>query len=431
MRNYDTTYFYKNFEYNEDPKLYFNTGSIGLYNLKSRDHTEDWDVAVKNVQTEFIKFLLGKNANEHLVHIFHNTTAGIQRVFHILNKRIFHSKSNLLTTDAEYPGIIAAAYENWGGDMHIVEIDRLIWENKTEKVLDKVKKAFLLTKPQVFFISHIFRSTGYTFPLEKMIDFIKKIKPDTIIVVDGAQAVGNIVIKKEILDRIDFYITSAHKWLCGETTLGLAYAQKGWDLEDPAQSYSLKLCSAGTGIMNVLYSAYDAIKCLNESANNEKRFIELIEQGNRTKALLFMNELKNIDGLDFIKFSQEKVDRNGIVVFTTKKSLNKDFFKLDKKSNRRFSATSLSSELFLGSKGFVKDNNNFIEKKDNNSKIFLSEDRYSLRLLDNEILIEKFNEASTTYIPPKGVCRVCFHFYHSEDDVRKFASFIKERYSKL
>jgi selenocysteine lyase/cysteine desulfurase len=40
------------------------------------------------------------------------------------------------------------------------------------------------------------------------------------LVVDGAQAVGNISVGREVLSASDFYATSGHKWLLGKSSLG-------------------------------------------------------------------------------------------------------------------------------------------------------------------------------------------------------------------
>jgi len=351
MHNINVKSLYDKIIFNEDPKYYFDTASVGIFNSTSDKYTKDWNIAVDNVKKEYMELLIGgvdsSSIEANMIHIFHNTTAAIQRVFQILNKRIFHSRTNLLTTDAEYPGIIAAAYENWAGDIHIAKIDELIWQNRTKEVIETLKKAFLLTKPQVFFVSHVFRATGYSFPLMQMVNFIKNVKPDTVIIVDGAQAVGNITISKDVLDNVDFYITSGHKWLCGKTTLGLAYAKMGWDLKDPAQSYSLKLCSGGTGDFDVLYSSYDSLKNLNKFLNYPLRLIDVIEGNNRDLSNIFIEELKVIEGIDILKFPQES-DRNGIVVFTTNKHLDSDFFRYsDGSNNYHYEITHLTSTMFL------------------------------------------------------------------------------------
>lgn len=387
-------------------KYYFNTASIGLVG-ELQEHKEGWDIAVKNVCNAYAKFLTGKITDSNNIHIFHNTTAAIQRVFHILNKRLNNSKSNLLTTDAEFPGILAALYEIWSGEIHVAKIDNLIWSGNSEKVVEYLRKAILLTKPKVFFISHVLRASGFTIPLLDLINFIKKIDPNIVIVIDGAQAVGNIKVDNSILNKVDFYVTSAHKWLCGATTLGLAYAKFGWDIMDPAQGYSLKLCSGGTGILEVLYSVIDSLQ--------DFRKMEEIEKYNRYLSNLFIDELENVNKINFYKFPNE-TDRNGIVTFKMNSELSNDFFRFGKGDKEYFPLTFLKKENYLGED--TEGNNEYDE-------LFLRNDRYRILFEEPNKPISWFKLSHKTEIPNEGVFRTCFHYYHSPNDVLQFANFIK------
>ncbi len=127
---------------------FFNAAGTGLPSRESvhavRDGGDGWEAAIGAVRTQAHQLL---GVGEEHVTVFHNTTAGMQRVFlrigHLLDSR----NATLLTTDVEYPGTIAMADESWRGPMVIAEIADLIWQGRTDEVLDVLRKAFLLARP--------------------------------------------------------------------------------------------------------------------------------------------------------------------------------------------------------------------------------------------------------------------------------------------
>ena len=183
----------------------------------------------------------------HTVCVFHNTTAGVQRILLRLSHLLGRSDATLLLTDLEYPGIVSAVDETWTGKVVMAQVAPLIWRGEADRITQKIEQSILLSRPSVVYFSHVARATGYRIE-EGLVGFIRRIMPRSVIVFDGAQACGNIHIGDDLLPNIDFYLTSGHKWLCGQQTLGLVYAHESWGLKDPAQSYSMTRVSTGSAV---------------------------------------------------------------------------------------------------------------------------------------------------------------------------------------
>lgn len=75
----------------------------------------------------------------------------------------------------------------------------------------------------IYFFSHILWNTGVILDIEKMCKRIKSYDPSNLIIIDGAQSVGNIKniysdnFKKE---DVDFYLGCTHKWVGSNNLLG-------------------------------------------------------------------------------------------------------------------------------------------------------------------------------------------------------------------
>jgi len=93
----------------KDAAYHFNSASLGITPKSSEDKQDRkgfvWDAAVGIVQQEFSK-LLGQPTNT--ICVFHNTTAGVQRILLRLSHLLRASDATLLLTDFEYPGIVSA-----------------------------------------------------------------------------------------------------------------------------------------------------------------------------------------------------------------------------------------------------------------------------------------------------------------------------------
>src|SRR6185437_7989854 len=248
-----------------------------------------WDDALRDVRARLCQ-LLGIDTGN--ICLFHNTTSALQRVLWRLNRELRpRSGHALLTTDLEFPGTIAAAHDYWDGPIVIAEIARLASEGRSSAVTEVLREALNRFEPRVFCVSHVARAFGYQFETPTL-RMVRELLPEAVLVIDGAQAVGNIAVDAETLREVDIYIGCTHKWLCGPPTLGFAVANPKWQLSDPAQSYSSFAESAGAGNLDTLRGTSATLHDFEDNPNDlsHSRMRE-IEARNRTLAKLFCSLL--------------------------------------------------------------------------------------------------------------------------------------------
>ena len=285
-----------------NPSRYFDSAALGhsptlerqqpkqpkTKQYATNDHFK-WDHAVNIVQQRFGK-LLGQSTQT--ISVFHNTTAAVQRILLRLTQLLGRSDPTLLLTDLEYPGIVSAVDETWTGRVIMVQLADLIWRKEFSKVTTRIQESILISRPSVIYISHIARVTGYHLA-ESIADFIRRYSPRTVIIIDGAQSCGNIYVDPDFISKIDFYVTSGHKWLCGKQTLGLVYSHEHWGTKDPAQSYSMTRGSTGTGSRDVIESLQQTLTDFNGELTGETARERMlgIEQKNAELSKYFCGEL--------------------------------------------------------------------------------------------------------------------------------------------
>ena len=386
--------------------LYFDSASIGLESLCARDaatqSTPEWEKALDAVK-ERCGVLFGTQFGKDQVMLFHNTTAGVQRVLSRLQHIIGHETLTLLTTDIEYPGIIAAVDENWQGRAVIAQVSQLVWDGKPQCVEPALRKAFMLTEPDVVYLSHIARATGFEVPVHNFLAFAKELNPRLVVIVDGAQAAGNIQVEPHLVNEVDFYVTSGHKWLGGRTTLGIVASSPEWRLSDPSQSYSRKSGSAGTGIAEALRSLLKALEEFVDPAGGEepKARQERIANHNKRLAQRFVELLTE-------KFSTLKPvieePSNGIVTIPDVPDgiINTLW-------NKGFRFSRLRTEPWRTEEGG--------DAPGKRNRFFVTVGPDS-----DDVSIQEVRFRETGVGPPfprAGALRLCFHLYHRDDDVQK------------
>lgn len=276
---------------------FFNSAFIGFEPEKARtvasDESVEWPEALDRVKARYTR-LMGLTREHHTV--FYNTTAGVQRIILRLTHILDGQPATLLTTDMEYPGIMSLLDEHWHGRLVIAQVGNEVWRGRAEKVSKLLREAVLLVEPDVIYVSHIARATGYRVS-ESVIDFARTVNPRVVIALDGAQAVGNIAVSESLLRKVDFYVTSGHKWLSGREPLGVVTAEPAWKLPDPAQSYSRKEGSGGTGNLQCLRSLGETLKDFVDEPSRKARAlrkskIARIEEWNRVRAWEFTTLLR-------------------------------------------------------------------------------------------------------------------------------------------
>jgi len=168
------------------------------------------------------KFIGAESAND--IVFTDSTTDGIKFA---LDGIRFERDDEVLITDLEHDTAINLAsifYQKCGSlpvvakIMDCLESDDLIIEKIVEKITDKTR---------VIIVSHVAYNTGMEIPLKRLIERCqeKANKIDNkrlLIMVDGAQACGNIPINV-INYGCDFYALDGHKWLLGPEGSGMLY----------------------------------------------------------------------------------------------------------------------------------------------------------------------------------------------------------------
>ena len=409
-------------DFKKAPDIYFDVASIGVTSctanefavqlgpdptgeldradpLVPRRCTASWDNAVDSVRRSYGELL---GVHKRNVSIFHNTTAAIQRVLIRLGRIPDASTATLLITDVEYPGVFAALEELWPGPVVVLRISDYLWASEapdTQEIVDVFAKAIRLIRPTVLYFSHVARTSGYVLPAAKIVEQVRAINPPTFIFVDGAQAIGNIFVPPSLLNEVDAYVTSGHKWLCGKTTLGLLYApqEDEWSFDDPAQSYSLQTNSSGSGILDVLLSIQKSLEDF-VVPTPHTRMLQ-IQEHNAALASLFEKEL------DPRLFRIQPVgQRTGIVAFRPVGYLP------DSIGDYRFSTMKSENLPIFGKDRLLIEP--CVEGRNGERETFLG-----WRRLDRSIQTE--TKAS-------NIRRVCFHYFHGENDALTFAKALNE-----
>ncbi|MFP3938996.1 MAG: aminotransferase class V-fold PLP-dependent enzyme [Thermoanaerobaculia bacterium] len=199
-----------------------------------------------------LSVLAGRDPRDVSLH--HNTTGAFQRIATRLRLHFEGSSPVLLLTDQEYPGVVALLDEQWHGPIVMVQTAGGVWEGKPEEVRRRLLLAIRRFKPQVVLLSHVARTTGLMIT-DSWLTEVAASSPGSIIVLDGAQAMGNVHVTETALEIADFYVFSGHKWLRGQATLGIVISRQDiWSIDDPGQGYSVQAGSRGTGSEAVLGS---------------------------------------------------------------------------------------------------------------------------------------------------------------------------------
>ena len=144
-----------------------------------------------------------------------------------LNKKI--PKIEIVHSDADY-GTIKEVIKNYE-NVHEINLKEEIFKdgfslddlyNKYKNEVTNIK----LTKgvKLVVVITHVLSESGIVLThLQQLLKDLKEINKDIILIIDGAQALGNIYVNKTVINECDFYISCGHKWLLGSKTRGIVF----------------------------------------------------------------------------------------------------------------------------------------------------------------------------------------------------------------
>jgi selenocysteine lyase/cysteine desulfurase len=87
--------------------------------------------------------------------------------------------------------------------------------------------ALIEKKPHIAVLSHVFPHTGTVLDLKELIAAANKENLSTLFVIDGSQAVGNIMVSDDAFARSAYYAFHGHGWLLGTPSSGIL-VRNGW-----------------------------------------------------------------------------------------------------------------------------------------------------------------------------------------------------------
>jgi len=227
-------------------RFFANSGGLGP-NLQSILKEQEWWIAKRNEEgpvgitlektlsskigdaRKSVSRLLGDNSVDDVAFTY-GTTDGIE---FILNGIIFQPHDEVVFTDVEFTSVenLKKSLLQKGVFSTTAEISKCLDDDS--KIVEKIAEQ-ITPKTRLVIISHVAYGTGYILPVkgiaEKCRDNYERItrtqdgrkngKP--LILVDGAQAAGNIPVSVHDLG-CDFYAFDGHKWLQGPEGSGAVY----------------------------------------------------------------------------------------------------------------------------------------------------------------------------------------------------------------
>jgi len=156
----------------------------------------------------------------------------------------------VLTTDQEHPGGRVGwdyVVRKFGVVLDVVEIPP--GENDAHAIIDRFARA-VTPRTRVFSFSHLLSSTGLRMPVAELSALARA--RGCIAVVDGAQAVGGIVVDVKALG-CHVYATSGHKWMLAPKGTGLLYlsAELGTAIDPIALQSGRAAYTASSGVCSL------------------------------------------------------------------------------------------------------------------------------------------------------------------------------------
>ena len=148
-----------------------------------------------------------------------NTTDGLNIV---LNGLRWLPGDEIITCSLEHSSVLVPAFykqRQYGANLKIIQLNS---DERNEIILDKIDSA-ITSRTKLIFLSHIQYSSGLKMPVEA----IRRISKDRdiLLLLDGAQAAGNINLDLKEID-CDFYSIPGQKWLLGSEGIGALYIKE-------------------------------------------------------------------------------------------------------------------------------------------------------------------------------------------------------------
>ncbi len=201
----------------------------GLYSLSEKATYE-----YEKTREKVAQFINAKSSNEII--FVRNTTEAINLVAYSWGKQNIRQGDEVITTIMEHHSNFVPWQQltvESGAVLKVVDITDegyLKIPNSNNQIPNKFQNSkFQLTnvitkKTKLLTITHISNVLGTINPIKEIIREVKKINPNCLVLVDGAQAVPHIKVDVNDLG-CDFYAFSSHKML-GPTGVGVLWGRK-------------------------------------------------------------------------------------------------------------------------------------------------------------------------------------------------------------
>jgi L-cysteine/cystine lyase len=130
----------------------------------------------------------------------------------------------LLISDAEHPGVVAACRElahRHGMELASLPVQDLLADAAGTKaaVLQRLEAA-LTPHTRLVVLSHLLWNTGQVMPIAEVATLLQSRQPRPWLLVDAAQSFGSLSMEGAA-DAADIYACTGHKWCCGPEGLGV------------------------------------------------------------------------------------------------------------------------------------------------------------------------------------------------------------------
>ncbi len=139
-----------------------------------------------------------------VVSITENNSESLLRVFWGI---AFEPGDEIITTDHEHGAVLlglSSLMRRFDLKVHVVSLDR------AEGLVEQVKER-LNARTRLVVMSHVSCYTGWELPVAQVASLVRT-QPRCRLLVDGAQALGNLLVDPEHLGA-DYYVFCGHKWM--------------------------------------------------------------------------------------------------------------------------------------------------------------------------------------------------------------------------
>ena len=185
-----------------------------------------WDI-FENARAQISQLVHSRSVG-HIV-LTQGTMAGLVYILDSLTRdscRQLKPGDTVLATDCEIPQLYGQLYPVFG--LQIAKIGRCSGKQVRNRLVNALEGSNRPVK--AVFLSHVLYRNGTKLPLQAIVAAIREMSPDTIVVIDGAQAVGHVNVNVSQVGA-DFYVGDFHKWIQGPNNTGFIHCRSKARLE--------------------------------------------------------------------------------------------------------------------------------------------------------------------------------------------------------